>query len=81
MRAVIKKWGNSAALRLPSSIMEAAHLNIEQEIDVREQDGMIVLKPVVSSEVTLADLVDGITPENMHDDTEFGRAEGKEVNL
>ncbi|PYU68335.1 MAG: PbsX family transcriptional regulator, partial [Acidobacteria bacterium] len=26
MKTVVKKWGNSASVRIPAAIMEAAHL-------------------------------------------------------
>ena len=45
MRTNIKKWGNSAAVRIPSSIMQAARLKLDETVDVREQDGQIVIKP------------------------------------
>ncbi len=31
MKEIIKKWGNSAALRLPSSVMELAQLTLGEE--------------------------------------------------
>jgi antitoxin MazE len=36
MRAIVKKWGNSAAVRIPSGIMQAARLNLDEAVDVRE---------------------------------------------
>ncbi|MBL4789841.1 MAG: AbrB/MazE/SpoVT family DNA-binding domain-containing protein [Kordiimonadaceae bacterium] len=81
MKAVVKKWGNSAAVRIPSAIMEAAHLVLDQELDVREENGVVVLEPVSTIEVSLADLVAGITAENTHGEVEFGIAVGKETDL
>ncbi len=45
MEAVVKKWGNSAAVRIPASIMEAAKFTLEQHIDVRAEGGRIVIEP------------------------------------
>ena len=39
MRATVKKWGNSAAVRIPASVMRAARLNLGEEVDVREEAG------------------------------------------
>ncbi len=81
MKATIKKWGNSAAVRLPATIMEAAHLELDQVLDIREENGIIMIEPVCSEDVSLARLVDGITPENIPDAIEFGGAVGEEFDL
>jgi len=39
MRTVVKKWGNSASVRIPAAIMEAAHLDLDDAVDVREDLG------------------------------------------
>lgn len=80
MKAVVKKWGNSAAVRLPSAIMEAAKLQIDQELDVREENGVVVIEAIREEEVSLKNLVSGITPENMHGQ-HFEQPEGKEFDL
>src|SRR5580698_1394701 len=67
MRAIVKKWGNSAAVRIPSGIMQAAGLTLDEVVDVREQDGQIVIKPIRLGKVDLAQLLAGITRENLHD--------------
>ena len=43
MRVQVKKWGNSASVRIPASIMAAAALQIDQEVDVREEEGRIII--------------------------------------
>jgi antitoxin MazE len=78
MRAIVKKWGNSAAVRIPSGIMQAAHLNLDQAVEVLEQGGQIVIKPIRSGKVVLADLLAGITPDNLHGGVDFGNPVGKE---
>jgi len=81
MRAVIKKWGNSAAVRLPAAIMESVHLELEQVLDVREEDGRIVIEPVRDEAPSLEELVAGITADNIPDEVDFGRPVGQEVDL
>jgi antitoxin MazE len=78
MRAIVKKWGNSAAVRIPSGIMQAARLNLDEAVDVREQGGQIVIKPIRSGKVALSQLLAGITPENLHGGVDFGSPVGKE---
>lgn len=47
MRVRIKKWGNSASVRILVSVMAAAAIHIDQEVDVRKEDGRIVIDPVM----------------------------------
>jgi antitoxin MazE len=78
MRAIVKKWGNSAAVRIPSGIMKAARLSMNEEVDVREQGGHIVIKPIRPGKVELDRLLDSITPANLHDGVDFGEPVGRE---
>ena len=79
MRAFVKKWGNSASVRIPAAIMEAANLRLDEAVDVREEGGRIVIEPVRSNEYDLAYLLAGITPDNLHAETSFGIPVGKEA--
>ena len=79
MKATVKKWGNSAAVRIPASIMEATHLDLDEVVDVREEAGKIVIEPVRQKTYELAKLLKGITPKNRHEAVDFGTAMGKEV--
>lgn len=79
MRVVVKKWGNSASVRIPSGIMEAARLRLDQAVDIREEDGRIVIEPIHSKEYVLAQLLEGITPENLHSEVDMGAPRGKEI--
>lgn len=79
MRAVVKKWGNSASVRIPASVMAAAGLSLDQIVDVREDKGCVVIEPIRREDYDLADLLAGITPENIHDEVDFGAPAGNEV--
>ena len=79
MRVTVKKWGNSASVRIPAAIMEAASLRLDETVDVREEDGRIVIEPVRSTEYDLARLLAGITLDNLHAEVSFGPAVGKEA--
>ena len=79
MKVLLKKWGNSAAVRIPASVMEAAHLNLDQAVDVKEEGGRIVIEPNRPKSFSLEDLVNGITRANLHDSIETGPAAGREV--
>lgn len=79
MRVMVKKWGNSASIRIPSSIMHAANLEIDQEVEIREEGGVVIVAPVRYIKYDLDELVAGITDENKHDLISFGEPVGKEI--
>ena len=79
MQAIIKKWGNSPALRLSSSIMELAHLTIDQTVNISVLRGKIVIEPILTKQTRLDNLLAAITPENTHGEASFGSPVGKEV--
>jgi antitoxin MazE len=79
VQGVVKKWGNSAAVRIPASVLEAAHVRVDQPVDVREEQGRIVIEPLHPASYDLAALVAGITDENRHEAVETGPPAGQEV--
>ncbi len=79
MRVTVKKWGNSASVRIPAAIMEAAKLQIDATVDIREENGCIVIEPIPAPNSELEALVSAITRANLHDEFDFGPAQGKEA--
>jgi antitoxin MazE len=79
MRAQVKKWGNSASVRIPAAVMEAAALYIDQAVDIREENGRVVIEPVTAPVYDIDALIDAITPENRHEEADFGPPVGKEI--
>ena len=79
MRVIVKKWGNSASVRIPAAIMQAANLSLDETVDVREEAGRIVIEPVKPGEFDLARLLSGITKKNLHGEISFGPAIGREM--
>lgn len=78
MKVVVRKWGNSASVRIPASVMAAAALSLDQAVDVREEAGRIVIEPIREETFELDDLVAGITDENRHDKVDTGPPIGRE---
>jgi len=79
MQGIVKKWGNSAAVRIPASVLEAAHVCLDQPIDVREEGGRIIIEPLLPAHYDLGALVAGITDENRHEPVEMGEPVGREA--
>lgn len=78
MLLTVKKWGNSAAIRLPAKVLNAAQVGIEQRVNVHVQGRKIVIDPAVDED-NLDTLLTQITPENVHDEISFGSPAGKEA--
>lgn len=78
MKVIVKKWGNSASVRIPAAVMAAAALSLDQPVDVREEAGRIVIEPIKETSYDLEELVAGITDENRHDPVATGPAVGRE---
>jgi len=79
MRVVVRKWGNSAAVRIPAAVMQAAHLGLDEAVDVRQESGRIVIEPLPHKEYELLELLERITPGNLHEEADFGAPAGKEA--
>lgn len=79
METVIRKWGNSPAVRLPTAILKEAGYQIEQRVDLIVADGRIVIQPSNKVEYDLAALVAGINSANAHDEVSFGAPAGNEA--
>jgi antitoxin MazE len=79
MQVQVKKWGNSASVRIPSSVMAAASLRIDQVVDVREEGGRVIIEPIPVPSYDLDELVARMAPETFPDDNDFGSAVGREA--
>ena len=78
MKTKIQKWGNSLGVRLPKSIAEQKSLREGLGVSVILQDDQIVLKPE-EEEISLDAMVSEINSGNLHGETEWSEARGKEV--
>ena len=79
MKSTVRKWGNSAAVRIPTSVMQATHLHLDEVVDVREDGARIIIEPVRQRTYHLGDLLRGITQKNLHEPVDFGGPEGNEA--
>ena len=79
MEAVIRKWGNSPALRLPSAALKQAGYTLEQKVELVVSRGRIVIQPSEHVTYSLDKLLAGITTDNSHGELSFGKPVGKEA--
>ncbi len=78
MNMHVRRWGNSAAVRIPAATLEAAGLKPDDPVEVREENGRIVIEKIHRPKKDLQKLIDGITPENRHEETDWGAPVGRE---
>ena len=78
MEAVIRKWGNSPALRLPTAVLKQAGYHLEQKVELIVSQGQIIIQPSSKVEYDLDTLVCGINRDNTHDEVSFGPPVGAE---
>ncbi|HEY9615894.1 MAG TPA: AbrB/MazE/SpoVT family DNA-binding domain-containing protein [Microcoleaceae cyanobacterium] len=79
MVAIVAKWGNSLAVRIPQHIVKEIQLIEGSEVDLVVIDGNLVIKPRPRKRYSLEELVATITPENVHSEVESGSAMGNEA--
>ena len=78
MRAKVQKWGNSLAVRIPKPVALEVGLRADADVEMSVQQGSLVLAPT-RREYSLEELVKGITPQNRHEETDFGPPVGREI--
>jgi antitoxin MazE len=79
MKTRVQKWGNSLALRIPKSFATEAGLHVDAAVDLSLVGGKLVVQPLKPEPFTLAQLLRGVTDENLPGEWETGPAVGKEV--
>ena len=79
METVIRRWGNSPALRLSAATMKLANFDLEQRVTIKAGKGRIIIEPCDKVEYKLDDLVARMNSKNRHDEVSFGKTVGQEA--
>jgi antitoxin MazE len=79
MKVSVQRWGNSLAVRIPKAIAVESELTEGAVVDMKLAKGKVVLIPVRHPELTLEELLSGVTEENTHHEVDFGRPVGREI--
>jgi antitoxin MazE len=74
----IAKWGNSLGLRIPQNIAAQVGLSEGTPVVLEISDGKLIIKPK-RKKYSLVKLLESITPENIHPETDTGKAVGNEI--
>ena len=79
METTVKKWGNSLALRIPRSVAAEAGVEYGARVDVRVEDGAMVVSPIREARVELKYLLKSVKNSNLHAEVRSGPPRGREV--
>ena len=79
MLARIHKWGNSLGLRIPKTLAADAQVAEGTSVELNVENGRLIVVPQRKAKCGIKDLVAGITPENLHGETDTGSPLGREV--
>ncbi len=77
MEAVIKEWGNSLAIRLPKPLLKELGIGKDTKVELKIENSKLLIEP--KKEKKLDDLLANINKDNLHEEIDFGKAEGKEI--
>jgi antitoxin MazE len=78
MQTVIKKWGNSLALRLPQHVAADLHMLEGATVSLSIEDHTLVVKPT-RKRYKLSDLLDQHQKTANQAETDWGKPVGEEV--
>jgi len=79
MQTTIQQWGNSLALRIPKAFAQQARVKKGSQVRIIVEKNRMVIAPVEKNKITLKSLLAGVTPENIHPETDWGKPMGKEI--
>jgi antitoxin MazE len=79
MSLTLHRWGNSVGLRLPKPLLEQLGLKEGSEVDVKVENNRLVIEPARRRRYTMAELLEGFTPDDRSSEVDWGPPVGKEV--
>jgi len=78
MQVLIEQSGSSISVPIPASVLNATGLQMDAPVDVRAENGRIIIAPSAAND-GLESLLAHITPDNLHAEVDFGPACGHET--
>ena len=77
MEAVVKKWGNSLGIRIPSIIARELSLKDGSRVNIDNRGKEIVITSIQKNK--LSDMISKINEQNLHAEIDTGESVGKEI--
>ena len=79
MSVTLHRWGNSVGLRLPKPLLEQLGLAEGSRVNLRIDDGRLVIEPYRPGRLVLKDVLKGFSPDDRPGEIGWGKPVGKEV--
>ncbi len=77
MTTILDNWGNSLGVRLPKGVAETVGLHAGDRVHVEVEKGTVIIRPA-RPRYTLDELLEGIAPEMVHAEFDYGAEVGAE---
>jgi antitoxin MazE len=77
-----QEWGNSTGIRIPKKVLQVVKWKNDQEVFIDVKGSSIVLTPVKKDAQklpTIDQLLEGVTPGNVHPAVDWGPDVGREI--
>lgn len=75
----IAKWGNSLGVRIPREIAKQLHMEEGTAVTFTVVDGSLMIQAQTRKKYTLSELLEGMTEDNFHPETNTGTPVGNEI--
>lgn len=75
----VKKWGNSLAIRIPNAVAQDLGLSENSSVQIVSDGVVAIIQPKKHKKINLNDLLKAITPDNIHEEVDWGKPVGREV--
>ena len=79
MQTKISKWGNSLAIRIPAALAAEVWISCGDSVELRTENGVMVIEPTKKRVPTLDELLDRLDPETLHGEIDWGMPKGNEA--
>ena len=79
MQTKIQKWGNSLGLRIPRALAAEAQVVEGQAVDLTVENGCLQIRPLRLRRYALGELLNRVTPDNIHTEISTGGPVGREI--
>jgi antitoxin MazE len=79
MKVQVKKWGNSASVRIPASVHGRRGGQPQSGRRRPRGGGRIIIEPIRQPTYDLDQLLDQMSPDTFHDDVDVGPPVGREA--
>lgn len=79
MEVRIQKWGNSAGIRIPSSILKSLNIKNNDILNIEQQDDKIIITIPKKRKISLADKFSEYKGKNLAKDFSWDESVGKEI--